>query len=93
MAMSHGGLTKLVEEASEVIQVASKKIAMMQSHGDSWEHWDGQDLKKRLTEELGDLHAALNFVVDKFNLSRAEIVERSAYKRHLYNKWDKDPNE
>jgi NTP pyrophosphatase (non-canonical NTP hydrolase) len=44
------GLSKLIEEAGEVIQVGGK---LMGSRGDT-NHWSG-DLREKLVEELGDL--------------------------------------
>ena len=52
------GLSKLVEECGEVIQVAGKLIATDGDEG----HWDGTNLRCRMVEELADLSAAIEFV-------------------------------
>jgi NTP pyrophosphatase (non-canonical NTP hydrolase) len=52
------GLSKLVEECGEVLQVAGKLMGT----GGQVEHWDGTDLRERMTEELADLLAAIDFL-------------------------------
>lgn len=51
------GLSKLIEEAGEVIQVAGKILGA----GGACVHWDGSDLAERLADEIGDLRAAIKF--------------------------------
>lgn len=72
------GLSKLTEEAGELIQVVGKLMAV---HGMA-EGWDGTDLRERFVLELGDLAAAIQFVVgrvltvEEVRLLRARIQEK-----------------
>jgi hypothetical protein len=77
------GLSKLIEECGEVIQVAGKLIA---ANGDP-NHWDGTDLHERLQEELGDLLAAIAFVEQRCGLKRNAIDRRSLTKLLKFNEW------
>lgn len=83
------GLTKLVEEAAEVIQVASKLMAT----GGRVDHWSGEHLGERLEEELGDLRAAIAFVMfhNRDGLRRHVIVGRTYDKTTLFNEWHERP--
>lgn len=73
------GLSKLVEECGEVVQVVGKLIA---TGGDA-SHWDGTDLRERLTEELADLMAAVVFVSEANGLPMAD---RAGAKLELFRK-------
>jgi NTP pyrophosphatase (non-canonical NTP hydrolase) len=84
MAMATGGLSKLIEECGEVIQVAAK----LQAYPDG-KHPDGAgDLFLRLEDELADLMAALAFVVEKHKLDEARMFIRGQKKSDLYKQWD-----
>lgn len=76
------GLSKLSEEAGEVIQVIGKLMGT----GGEVQHWDGSNLAERLIEEVGDVLAACDFVVEK-NLPLASVAERRAKKLALFRKW------
>jgi hypothetical protein len=80
------GISKLVEECGEVLQLAGKLIA---NEGKA-KHWDGQDLKFRLTEELGQLLAAITFVRVHAKLDPSIIVGQFSGKLALYEKWHND---
>lgn len=78
------GLSKLIEECGEVVQVAGKIIAA----GGATDHWDGSNLAERLTEELGDLEAAISFVVRECPLvDQDEVIARSDAKLRLFHAW------
>lgn len=80
------GISKLVEEAGEVGQVCGKLIA---TYGEI-QHWDGSCLRDRLEEEMGDVLAAIDFVlaVNPLEGLRREVVEaRRAQKLALFWKW------
>jgi NTP pyrophosphatase (non-canonical NTP hydrolase) len=77
------GISKLVEEAGEVLQVCGK----LQGTGGQVNHWDGTDLKVRLEEELGDLVAAIDFVVDHCDVDGGAVERRAAKKRSLFREW------
>lgn len=76
------GLSKLIEECGEVLQIAGKLIAT----GGEATHWDGSDLRERLQEELGDLMAACRFFVVA-NLPEADVFERMLKKERLFWQW------
>lgn len=76
------GLSKLAEEAGEVLQVVGK---FMGTGGDPW-HWDKTNLRTRLIEELGDLMAACEFVAIANGISIA-AEECKAEKLKLFFGW------
>jgi len=51
------GLSKVIEECGEVVQVAAKIIG----NNGSYVYWDEPDLKKLLIEELGDVIATIDY--------------------------------
>lgn len=78
------GISKLVEEAGEVVQVCGKLFA---TYGEI-AHWEGSDLRTRLEEEIGDVLAAVEFVIEKNPiLSREKIQVRRAEKLALFRTW------
>lgn len=80
------GLSKLIEECGECLQVAGKIIGF----GGFGEHWDGSNLQERLMEEMADLEAAIMFVKAR-NLAGPEAFtafrERVQQKYDLFCKW------
>jgi NTP pyrophosphatase (non-canonical NTP hydrolase) len=80
------GISKLIEEAGEVLQVAGKLIAI---HGEE-AHWDGSNLRQRLQEEMGDLTAALLFVAEACGLDERFIQERAARKLEQFRAWHRE---
>lgn len=88
MTMSNRGLSKLIEEAGEVIQVAGKLLAYPSgTHPDG-----GEDLYLRLEKELADLSAASVFVRNKLALNNKAMVKRHNKKLRTFEAWDQDPN-
>lgn len=85
------GVAKLTEEAGELIQVVGK---LMMTHGEAT-HWDGTDLRVRFVLELGDLAAAIQFVVgrvltiDEVRLLRTRIQE----KFEKFEQWHREQGE
>lgn len=78
------GLSKLIEECGEAMQVAGKIIAT----GGEVEHWDGTNLEDRLIEELGDLMAAAEFVAERVGQEFVDaVIDRSAVKLRLFRTW------
>lgn len=85
------GISKVTEEAGELLQVVGK---LMATHGMA-EHWDGTDLRARLVEELGDLSAAIHFVVKKAltdDEARA-LMARFRLKFAQFEKWHQEQGE
>ncbi len=78
------GLVKLVEECGELIQIASKKMARM----DSDEHWDNAgSIRERMEDEIGDVMAAIRIVATNFGLDTARIMKRRREKEKLFLEW------
>lgn len=80
------GLSKLNEEAGEVVQVIGK---LMGTGGEA-AHWDGSDLRERLIEEMGDVLAAVFFVVHHNGLNFDAVIRRQVQKRELFEKWHRE---
>ncbi len=79
--MHNKGLTKLIEECGELVQIAAKKAAYM--HTD--QHPDGQgSLSARLAEEIADVQAAIALVIDKLQLDHEKIAWRTEQKLRLF---------
>lgn len=77
------GISKLAEEAGEVLQVIGK---LMGARG-KVNHWDGSNLDQRLHDELADLLAAVDLVVELNSLDRDEIEHRRRRKLELFRRW------
>ena len=77
------GISKLIEECGEVVQVGGKLLG---SRGEV-EHWDGSNLKDRLEDEIGDVLAACSFVVQKNGLNAQKISSRHHEKLKLFLSW------
>lgn len=87
MPMSNNGLSKLIEECGEVLQIAGKLLAYPDG-----QHPDGNgNLHERLEQELADLSAAAAFVVQTHNLNGKAIGDRAALKLHRFQVWHADP--
>jgi hypothetical protein len=84
------GLAKLNEECGEVIQEIGK---LMMVHG-SAVHWSG-DLRQRLLEEISDMQAAGDFVLDHcFSAEeRLRSAGRRADKTAKYQHWQNAPGD
>lgn len=80
------GLSKLIEECGEVIQVCGKIIAL----GGMGRHWDGSDLKKRLEDEIGDMAAAAEFFTANNHLDEDRIRERFFEKLETFHTWNEE---
>lgn len=80
------GISKLIEECGEVLQVCGKIIAMRSERI----HFSGVDLKKQLEDELGDVLAAIEFVTRHSVLDANRIEARVASKLALFEKWRKE---
>jgi NTP pyrophosphatase (non-canonical NTP hydrolase) len=83
MTMNADGLTKLMEECGELIQVAAKKSAYPNG-----EHPDGAgDLNERLEQEIADVMAACHFVTQTWNLDASNIDARMEKKYLRFRMW------
>jgi NTP pyrophosphatase (non-canonical NTP hydrolase) len=87
MSMTNNGLSKMVEECGELIQIAGKML----QYSDTDVHPDGNgSMLKRLEDEMGDVLAATLFVRNKLKLDHVAIGLRAKMKYDLYEKWDKE---
>ncbi len=77
------GISKLVEESGELLQVCGKLIA---SRG-KIEHWDGSNLSDCMHDKMGDVLAALQFVAEHCGLDLSRIYERRDAKFARFNVW------
>lgn len=77
------GVSKVLEEAGEIIQVLSKLIGA----GGVVEHWDGTNLRDRITEELGDLKAAIRFFEEHNDVDTFAIAVREQKKFEQFVRW------
>lgn len=77
------GLSKLTEEAGELLQVVGELMAV---HGMT-KGWDGTDLRARLVAELADISAAIHFVINKA-LTAKEARTLMARFRDKYAKFE-----
>lgn len=89
------GLSKLIEEAGEVIQAGGKILGA----GTMGLHWDGSELNHRLEEEIGDFFAAAEFFTKHNHLNRQTIRQRAEDKLKTFERWHhniqegRDPND
>lgn len=81
------GLSKLIEECGELQQVMGKILAT----GGDPHHWDGSNLVQRMEEEIGDVLAAIGFVVFHTKaLDFDAIAHRSQEKRLRFEQWHEE---
>jgi NTP pyrophosphatase (non-canonical NTP hydrolase) len=76
------GLGKLLEESGELQQVIGKLIAYPEGP-----HPDGTNAISRLHDEIGDVLAACQFVVQTNNLDAEHIMRRRARKLSRFVGW------
>lgn len=81
------GLTKVIEECSELIQICAKKSAFM----DEDFHPDGQFMRGEIEREIADVLASIEFVAETWNLNREVINARMRMKLRRYNDWNREP--
>jgi NTP pyrophosphatase (non-canonical NTP hydrolase) len=84
--MHQSGLTKLVEECGELIQVAAKRMSYPKG-----DHPDGAGcLEERMEDEMGDVLAAIYFTARETGLNIDRIEERKTEKLYQYNIWNEE---
>ena len=80
------GISKLIEESAEVLQVTGKLMGT----GGAVDHWDGSNLRDRLQEEIADAQAAQQFVIETNELDHAAIAARARDKLELFRRWHRE---
>jgi NTP pyrophosphatase (non-canonical NTP hydrolase) len=83
MAMTAGGIAKLMEECGELTAVLGKILA----YPSGVHPYGNGDLFVRLAEELADVQAAVTFVAEKRQI---DLTARTNKKLTLYRVWDSD---
>ncbi len=79
------GLLKLTEECGELIQIASKKMAFM----DTDVHPDGAgSMSERLENEIGDVLAITRHAAEQLLLDIPRIENRMHEKLKNFRKWN-----
>lgn len=81
------GLSKLIEELGEVQQIVGKIIATGGAH----QHWADGNLARRLEEEMGDLFAAIEFVISHNGLQN-DVVKLDHVNKYESMKSEHDDN-
>lgn len=80
------GLHKVQEEMAEVGEVLAKLC--IKPDGDHWvERFEGRCLRSDLEEELGDLTAAMEYLIENAALDRQKIMDRYKTKLERFNQW------
>jgi NTP pyrophosphatase (non-canonical NTP hydrolase) len=84
MTMTAEGLVKLMEECGELVQIAAKRVAYYNTDT----HPDGAgSMSHRLEEEVGDVLAAIDFVIGAHGLNHTRVKQRKESKLTLYRRW------
>lgn len=79
------GVAKLAEECGEVVQVIGKIIGL--GGAENYMHWDGNDVREKLQEELADLWAAMTFVIKHNDVNIDIIGARMRSKLETFEAW------
>ena len=77
------GLSRLAADAAQVVRVA---CTIMGNGGDRGQEAETGDLRESLQEELGDLRAAIDYVIGKNALDWDAVNRRRDRKRSLYER-------
>lgn len=86
MPITHGGVSKLIEECGELQQDLGKFL----TYGMDQPHPDGKGpMRPRIENEIADVMAACRFVIEKHKLDFDQIYKRMHEKIDLFKSWDK----
>lgn len=77
------GLSKVIEESGEVLQICGKIMAIR--GGDTY--YNGEDLRVELENEVSDLLASLTYLIRENDLDKARINRRVQMKLAKYQNW------
>ncbi|HTU06252.1 MAG TPA: hypothetical protein VMG13_11935 [Trebonia sp.] len=77
------GLSRLAADAAQVVRVA---CTIMGNRGDTQPEAEADGLRESLQEELGDLRAAIDYVIGKNALDWDAVNRRRDRKRSLYER-------
>ena len=85
------GLSKLTEEVGELGQVVGRLMQGLAIGMDK--HWDGDEHKRRLVEEMADVYAAIHFVISANDLDREEFFRLWNDKLQTFYGWHREQME
>lgn len=79
------GLTKIVEECGELLQIIGKLMAT----GGNPAHWSGSDLRSGLLDEMADAYAAVQFAAAHCftPAERVRMLQRVENKMKMFRLW------
>lgn len=86
MPMTNAGMSKFVEETGEALQVVGKALGVGGVHN---VHWQG-DLVQPLQLELGDVLAAVYFMIEKNKLDHGVVIGQAQMKLELFRQFDRE---
>jgi hypothetical protein len=81
------GLSRLAADAAQVVRVA---CTIMGNGGDTLQEAEATGLRESLQEELGDLRAAIDYVIGKNALDWDAVNRRRDRRRSLYERGTDD---
>ena len=84
MTMAVSGVAKLIEECGELQQILGKKLAYWYTD----DHPDGKPIHERIENEMGDVLAAITFVVGQLGLDEYRIQDRIDTTLDLFLTWE-----
>lgn len=89
MTMAANGYAKLVEELGELQQMIGKRLAYWTVD----DHPDGGSINARIEQELGDVLAAIRFVIEVADngLDETTIEDRAMQKLERFRVWHAEP--
>lgn len=88
MTMHNNGISKLIEELSELIVDLAKKQAFP-----TGKHPDGRgDINERIQNGMADVEAAIEFVRENLGYWKSDYEARRRAKLEQFRKWHSDPN-
>ncbi len=87
------GLSKMIEEAGELIQVCGKLMQVERLYGGHHYFGGGRDLKRDIEDEIADLMATLEFVAVMNELDETHIETRKLSKFDMFYEWHEEQSE
>lgn len=79
------GIYKVMEECSELTTILAKLAAYPDGNHPSPDL--PENLRKYVTEEMGDVIGAILWFAEHSNISDKDLIDRATVKMNLYNEW------
>lgn len=83
MSLFNNGYAKVQEECAELITAIAKKDACAPSAT----YWNGDNVFSRVEEEIGDVLAAIRYVIEENRLDMDAITARAEMKYQTFIRW------